>query len=76
MGGVAAAWAAARSGAKVCLLEETFCYRFKYLLDATELGDLLPLKGTEHIIGAETKALIPDKKLLMHNGTRRSPVDS
>ena len=29
-------------------------FRFKYVLDATELGDLLPLTGTEYIIGAES----------------------
>ena len=27
-----------------------------YILDATELGDLLPLSGTEHLIGAESQA--------------------
>jgi hypothetical protein len=28
----------------------------KYVLDATELGDLLPLTGTEYVSGAESKA--------------------
>ena len=27
-----------------------------YVIDATELGDLLPLTGTEHVIGAESQA--------------------
>lgn len=29
-------------------------FRFDYLLDATELGDLLPLTGTEYVSGAES----------------------
>ena len=29
-------------------------FRFKYVLDASELGDLLPLTGTKYIIGAES----------------------
>lgn len=31
-------------------------FRFRYLLDATELGDLLPLTGTEYVLGAESMA--------------------
>ena len=31
-------------------------YRFSYVLDATELGDLLPLTGTEYVVGAESVA--------------------
>ena len=31
-------------------------FSFDYLLDATELGDLLPLVGAEHVIGAESAA--------------------
>jgi hypothetical protein len=31
-------------------------FRFDYLLDATELGDLLPLTGTEYVVGAESVA--------------------
>ncbi len=30
--------------------------RAPYVLDATELGDLLPLAGAEHVIGAESQA--------------------
>ncbi|MDQ3328319.1 MAG: FAD-dependent oxidoreductase [Chloroflexota bacterium] len=30
--------------------------RAPYVLDATELGDLLPLAGVEHVIGAESQA--------------------
>lgn len=30
--------------------------RAKYVIDATELGDLLPLTGTEYVTGAESKA--------------------
>jgi hypothetical protein len=33
---------------------EAWCFKAKYVLDATELGDLLPLTGTEHRVGAET----------------------
>jgi len=33
--------------------EETLCA--PYVLDATELGDLLPLTGTEYVVGAESK---------------------
>jgi hypothetical protein len=40
---------------------ESVAFRFKYLLDATELGDLLPLTGTKHIIGAETAAQTGEK---------------
>ena len=29
-------------------------FRFEYLLDATELGDLLPLTGAEYVVGAES----------------------
>ena len=32
---------------------ELLVYRAPYVLDATELGDLLPLAGVEHVIGAE-----------------------
>ena len=31
-------------------------FRFGYVLDATELGDLLPLTGTEYVVGAESIA--------------------
>ncbi len=31
-------------------------FRFAYLLDATELGDLLPLSGADYVIGAESIA--------------------
>ena len=31
-------------------------FRFRYVLDATELGDLLPLTGTEYVVGAESVA--------------------
>ena len=31
-------------------------FRFRYVLDATELGDLLPLTGTEYAVGAESVA--------------------
>ena len=31
-------------------------------LDATELGDLLPMTGTEYVVGAESKA---DTKILI-----------
>ena len=31
-------------------------FRFRYVLDATELGDLLPLTRTEHVVGAESVA--------------------
>ncbi len=31
-------------------------FRFSYLIDATELGDLLPLSGAEYVVGAETVA--------------------
>jgi hypothetical protein len=37
------------SGAEVTI-------RAAYVLDATELGDLLPMAGVEHIIGAESQA--------------------
>jgi len=30
--------------------------RFKFVLDTTELGDLLPLAGVEHVIGAESQS--------------------
>ncbi len=29
-------------------------FAFEYVLDATELGDLLPLTGTEYVVGAES----------------------
>jgi hypothetical protein len=35
---------------------ETITIRAPYVLDATELGDLLPLAGVEHVIGAESQA--------------------
>jgi hypothetical protein len=35
--------------------EEIF-FRGAYLLDATDTGDLLPLAGVEHVIGAESRA--------------------
>ena len=31
-------------------------FEFAYLIDATELGDLLPLSGAEYVLGAETIA--------------------
>jgi hypothetical protein len=31
-------------------------FRFSYLVDASELGDLLPLTGTDYVVGAETVA--------------------
>ncbi len=31
-------------------------FQFEYLLDATELGDLLPLTGAEYVVGAESIA--------------------
>ena len=31
-------------------------FRFEYLLDATELGDLLPMTGAEYVVGAESAA--------------------
>ena len=31
-------------------------FHFEYLLDATELGDLLPLTGAEYVVGAESIA--------------------
>jgi len=34
----------------------TWRFSFDYLLDATELGELLPLVGAEHVIGAESAA--------------------
>ena len=36
--------------------DEAWRFHPKYVLDATELGDLLPLTGTEHHVGAETIA--------------------
>ena len=30
--------------------------RAPYFVDATELGDLLPLTGTEHVLGAESRS--------------------
>ena len=35
---------------------ETLRFRPAIVLDATELGDLLPLAGAEHVVGAETVA--------------------
>jgi hypothetical protein len=32
------------------------CIEAPYVLDATELGDLLPMAGVEHVIGAESRA--------------------
>jgi len=34
---------------------ETIIVRAAYVLDATELGDLLPLSGAEHVTGAESQ---------------------
>ncbi len=31
-------------------------FRFEYVLDATELGDLLPMTGAEYVVGAESVA--------------------
>ncbi|MBI3695599.1 MAG: FAD-dependent oxidoreductase, partial [Acidobacteria bacterium] len=31
-------------------------FRFRFVLDATELGDLLPLAGLKYVVGAESKA--------------------
>lgn len=31
-------------------------YEGKFVLDATELGDLLPMTGTEYVVGAESKS--------------------
>jgi len=36
--------------------DKQICFHFDYVLDATELGDLLPLTGTEYSIGAESVA--------------------
>lgn len=38
----------------------------EYFLDATELGDLLPLTGAEYVIGAEAKADTGEKHALEH----------
>jgi hypothetical protein len=35
---------------------EEIVFRSAYLLDATELGDLLPLAGVEYVVGAESRA--------------------
>jgi hypothetical protein len=35
--------------------DETFDVEAKYVLDATELGDLLPLAGVEYVTGSESK---------------------
>ncbi len=35
---------------------ETVAVAARYFVDATELGDLLPLTGTEHVTGAESRA--------------------
>lgn len=35
---------------------ETLVLAAPYVLDATELGDLLPMAGVEHVIGAESQA--------------------
>jgi hypothetical protein len=34
-----------------------FRFRARYVLDATDLGDLLPLAGAEYVTGAETRSL-------------------
>jgi len=34
----------------------SFCIRSRFVIDATELGDLLPLTGAEYVVGAERKA--------------------
>lgn len=31
-------------------------HRFKYVIDATELGDLLPMTATDYVVGAESRA--------------------
>ncbi len=36
--------------------EETSLIEAPYVLDATELGDLLPMAGVEHVIGAESQS--------------------
>ncbi len=35
---------------------EEICVRASYFLDATDMGDLLPLTGTEYRVGAESRA--------------------
>jgi hypothetical protein len=35
---------------------ETITVHASYILDATELGDLLPMAGVEHVVGAESQA--------------------
>jgi len=39
-----------REGGETCTVEAP------YILDATELGDLLPMAGAEHVVGAESQA--------------------
>lgn len=39
-----------------CLSKERFIIHAEYILDATELGDLLPLANVEHVCGAESQA--------------------
>jgi hypothetical protein len=38
------------------LSEQELLVRARYVLDATEFGDLLPMAGVEHVIGAESQA--------------------
>ncbi|MBI4908349.1 MAG: FAD-dependent oxidoreductase [Acidobacteria bacterium] len=35
---------------------EALRFRFKWILDATEMGDLLPLSGLPYVVGSEAKA--------------------
>ena len=55
--------AAQTDGDRICsvtaihLDDHTFTrFQFDYVLDAPELGDLLPLTGTEYVVGAESTA--------------------
>jgi len=43
---VTAVWVRGSDGRETCI-------RARYFLDATELGDLLPLTGAEHVVGSE-----------------------
>jgi hypothetical protein len=54
-----------RIAAVVCLgLDDGMLVRFipELVIDATELGDLLPLSGTEYVVGAETIAQTGEKQ--------------
>jgi len=42
-----------------------------YVIDATELGDLLALAGVEHVIGAEARSQTGE----LHSGTQADPLD-